>query len=394
MAEELTYVIITPYTIVKSRTGAIVSRLLSRLDLELVATQILAPDEELAKLYASSMIHFTKEKVPKTSQLLHDYIMNSFMPSEGRRHRMFMLIFRGENAIKQVSDTIGAILPENRSIESLKGETIRDTYADYICDKDDSQNVYYFEPAVLAPRSKEAAQSNLKLFAKFSEKEDNLVSNLKYDNPEKIEKTLVILKPDNWRYNSSRPGSIIDMFSRAGLRIIGIKLYQMPVGDALEFYAPVKDILKEKLSGVFGAQASSYLERKFNVVIDNDTANAINQSFGQLCAVDQFNQIIEFMTGIEPEECLKEDLQKPGKVKCMVLVYEGVDAVNRIRTVLGPTDPSKAPRGTVRKEFGHNIMINTAHASDSIENAKREMDIIHIHENSMSEIIYNFLLNN
>ena len=59
--------------------------------------------------------------------------------------------------------------------------------------------------------------------------------------------------------------------------------------------------------------------------------------------------------------------------------------------MLGPTDPLKAPGGTIRRELGSNVMVNTAHASDSAENAKREMDIIKIHENSLESIINNYL---
>ena len=54
------------------------------------------------------------------------------------------------------------------------------------------------------------------------------------------ERTLVIIKPDNWRHPSSRPGNIIDMLSRTGLRIVGCKVHRMSVNDALEFYGPVQ----------------------------------------------------------------------------------------------------------------------------------------------------------
>ncbi|MGL4986237.1 MAG: nucleoside-diphosphate kinase, partial [Treponemataceae bacterium] len=52
--------------------------------------------------------------------------------------------------------------------------------------------------------------------------------------------------------------------------------------------------------------------------------------------------------------------------------------------------PTKAPSGTIRKEFGHNVMINSAHASDSPENAKREMNIVEIDQNPLSSIIDSF----
>ena len=71
----------------------------------------------------------------------------------------------------------------------------------------------------------------------------------------------------------------------------------------------------------------------------------------------------------------------------MALVYRGIDAVAKIRAVLGPTDPSKAPPGSIRKEFGQTVMINAAHASDSQENARREMEIIRIAENNLKPLL-------
>jgi nucleoside diphosphate kinase len=68
-------------------------------------------------------------------------------------------------------------------------------------------------------------------------------------------------------------------------------------------------------------------------------------------------------------------------------VYQGVEAVRKIREVLGPTDPSKAPPGSIRREFGQTIMVNAAHASDSAENAKREMGIVNIEENNLKPLI-------
>ncbi|MEY2506207.1 MAG: hypothetical protein QOH01_536, partial [Verrucomicrobiota bacterium] len=66
------------------------------------------------------------------------------------------------------------------------------------------------------------------------------------------------------------------------------------------------------------------------------------------------------------------------------------DAVRKIRDVLGPTDPAKAPPGSIRKEFGQTIMINAAHASDSAENAKREMAIVQVDENNFKPLIETF----
>jgi nucleoside diphosphate kinase len=83
-------------------------------------------------------------------------------------------------------------------------------------------------------------------------------------------------------------------------------------------------------------------------------------------------------------------MEQAGSEKSIALVYEGVEAVRKIRDVLGPTDPSKAPPGSIRREFGQTIMINAAHASDSEENAHREMGIINISENNFREVVEQF----
>ena len=93
------------------------------------------------------------------------------------------------------------------------------------------------------------------------------------------------------------------------------------------------------------------------------------------------------MSGHAPGEIPQSDWQKPGTEKCIALVYEGVGAVNKIRDVLGPTDPSKAPPGSIRREFGSTIMVNAAHASDSAENAKREFGIVKPSENNFKKVV-------
>lgn len=391
MEQTLSYVLVTPYTVAKSRTGGVIARLLSRLDLELVGAQMIAPDEDFVKRYAG-LIRSQKDPAnPKASELLAQYVERNMAPSGGRRHRSLLLLFRGTDPCRKLSDICGALYAENRSVESITGETIRDTYADLIYDPQDPAKVSYFEPAVLTPRSQEAADENLQLFAQFLPGQPNLVENMTYPKPEKIQRTLVIIKPDNWKYASSRPGTIIDMFSRTGLRIIGVKVHRISIAEALEFYGPVKDALKSKLGPIFGRKAKEILEAEFKIKLSEATERALIDSFGMEYAVDQFEQIVEFMSGIRPDQCPVEEMHNPGTVKCMIMIYEGENAVNKIRDVLGPTDPLKAPGGTVRREFGSNVMVNTAHASDSPENAVREMGVVKIEHNSCAEIIKAYL---
>jgi len=56
-------------------------------------------------------------------------------------------------------------------------------------------------------------------------------------------------------------------------------------------------------------------------------------------------------------------------------VFEGENAVERIRTLMGATDPARAAAGTIRKDFGLDVQRNSTHASDSPENAEKEIGI-------------------
>jgi nucleoside diphosphate kinase len=391
MEQNFSYVLTTPYTIAKSRTGGVISRLLSRLDLDLVGAQMMAPDEAFAREYAASLRGQSQENLNSGAKLLSDYILRYMSPSGGRRHRIILLIFKGENPCRKLSDICGALFPENRSIESITGETIRDTYADLICDPGDPGNIIYFEPAVLTPRKQELADENMRLFVKYFGNADNIVENINYPDPSKIEKTLVILKPDNWKYASSKPGTIIDMFSRTGLRIVGIKIHRFSMNEALEFYGPVEASLKEKIGPAIGRKARELLEKEFALPLNDGIEKSLAESFGTEYAREQFHNIIEFMSGRHPGICPPEEAGKPGSVKCMILVYEGEDAVRKIRDVLGPTDPLKAPGGTVRREFGSSVLVNTAHASDSQESYEREKNIVKVNENPLCGIINEYL---
>ncbi|MDR2597145.1 MAG: nucleoside-diphosphate kinase [Treponema sp.] len=384
MNKSLSYVLVTPYTIAKSRTGGVLSRLLSRTDLSLVGAQMFAPDEKFAVDYSASL----RSRAPQNQlMLLADYAKSNLGPSGGRPHRTLLLLFYGENPCEQLLNACGHIYTQHVEMDAFSGETIRDTYSDLIFSPDNPTEVRYFEPAVFTPRSQDEADNDLRFIAKFLEGKENIVENITYPDPSVIERTLVIIKPDNWKYNSSRPGTIIDMFSRTGLRIIGIKVHRFSLSQALEFYGSVEGVLKEKLARNYGQRAYELLEKEFGFKLSPKLAETIKTDFGIECAKNQFYQIVEFMSGIHPGSSNDEDPSKPGDVKCMILIYEGINAVNKIRDVLGPTDPLKAPDGTVRREFGSNVMINTAHASDSIESYEKEKNIVKINENSVVSII-------
>jgi nucleoside diphosphate kinase len=382
MNDELSYILITPYTIAKSRTGGVISRLLSRTDLELTGAQMLIPDETFVREYARLL---RQQNTKDDLTLLADYVEQKFIFG-GRAHRILLFLFRGTDACRKLSDICGTLYAEHRGIESLTGETIRDTYADLIFNNNDPVKVSYFEPAVITPRNQREANKDLELVARFLKGRENIVTNIQYPDPSKIEQTLVILKPDNWSYASSKPGVIIDMFSRTGMRIVGIKVHQFTQDETLQFYGPVEAVLEEKLAPLFGGKAAKILEKEFGVTISSATKQLLTESFGKEYAQSQFLDIIEFMSGARPGSG-----ENNKAVKTVILVYEGEGAVQKIREVLGPTDPLKAPEGTVRREFGSNIMVNTAHASDSPESFQREQAIVKIRENTLRDIIEEFL---
>jgi nucleoside-diphosphate kinase len=56
-------------------------------------------------------------------------------------------------------------------------------------------------------------------------------------------------------------------------------------------------------------------------------------------------------------------------------VFEGQGAVELIRKIMGATDPSRAAPGTIRKDFGQDVQRNSTHASDSPENAEKEIGL-------------------
>ena len=386
MAEELSYVIINPYTIYKSRTGGVLARLLTRTSLDLVGAQMFAPSQALIDEYAQNIVTEADPQDRRIQELIRDYVKENLAPDPitGLRERVMVLLFRGENAVRRIRETVGTF-KEN----FLGGESIRDTYGDIVFNRDGS--VKYFEPAVLASPNVEEARMKLKIWAKYSDSDGGLLEKvLPTVGEARHERTLVIIKPDNFKFPSGRPGNILDIFSRTGLAITAIKVHRMTVAQAEEFYGPVRDVLKEKLGGAVAERAKDLIGSALNIQLTPELQKQFGDLLGPLAGDQQFNSIVKFMTGRAPSEVSGEGRTEPGTEKCIILVYEGLDAVRKIREVLGPTDPAKAPPGSIRREFGSTIMVNAAHASDSTDNARREMGIVKIRENNFKSLIESF----
>jgi nucleoside-diphosphate kinase len=128
-----------------------------------------------------------------------------------------------------------------------------------------------------------------------------------------VERTLSIIKPDA----TAKPGAtgeILARFEQAGLKILAMKRIQLSETLAQGFYAVHK-------------------ERPF------------------------YGELVKFMTS--------------GPV--VVSVLEGENAIRAHRDLLGPTNSSEAPAGTIRGDFGTDIERNATHGSDAPETAKVEI---------------------
>ena len=127
-----------------------------------------------------------------------------------------------------------------------------------------------------------------------------------------MSKTLIILKPDCMEKRLA--GSVLDRFARAGFDVVGCKMIRLSPELLRAHYAHVA-----------------------------------NKPF--------YPEIEEFMHS------------RP----VIVLALSGDNAVARVRDLLGPTDSRKAAKGTIRGDFGTDMMKNVVHASDSDENAQLEL---------------------
>src|SRR2546429_241832 len=91
--EELSYAIITPYSMRKSRTGGIIARLISRTGLDLVTSRMFAPSADLTKRYADTIVTESDPRHRATQELIRDYVLKNFTSKvNGQRPRVLMLI--------------------------------------------------------------------------------------------------------------------------------------------------------------------------------------------------------------------------------------------------------------------------------------------------------------
>jgi nucleoside diphosphate kinase len=381
MAKELAFVLINPYTIRKSRTGGIIARYLVRTDLKLAAARVFGASRGLVDEFADYLTTFDPADA-EVDTLLADYVRRAYAPDPiaNRPHRCMCLLFEGEDAVRKIYEVTGSIRQRWGS-----GQTLRDTYGDLL--RDERTNaVTYFEPAVIVGPTLATTRDSLRIWLKYNRSDSGIVrSAADVPGGDGAQQTLVLLKPDNFRQPSLRAGNIMDLLSSSGLRIVAFKKFAMSVAQAEAFYGPVCESLQRIFPSFGRERAAQALSREFGLPVDAATLAPLCEQLAPQFARREFENIVEFMSGRRPSACAEAEKRAPGTEECLAIVYEGLDAVRKIRDILGSTDPSKARPGSIRREFGTNIMVNAAHASDSVENARREMGIIDVEHDPLFE---------
>ncbi len=388
--EELAYALITPYSLFKSRTGGIIGRMLALAKLDFVAARMYVFSDDFINEYREIMCPPGME--PAIEQAWKNYIDRWLRQRNpwGYLPRCMLLLFRGPNAVRHLKeDVIGGFT------EMPVGDTVRGTYGDFI--RDEGGKIHYFEPAAITCPDPDLNDKHLELLAEHSISDGGvLTGRIDYDRPN-VQTSLIMIKPDNFERRSRRPGNIIDAFSMTGLRIVGSKLFNMSIAQAEEFYGPLKKQFVTQLKGNLTQEIYQRLHTAFGFEFDMADAESLADRLAERNAVAEFNRIVEYMTGVNPEEITDpQEKARAAKAKCLALLYEGPDAIEKVRAVLGSTDPTKAQPATVRSDFGKDLMRNGAHASDSPENAIRERKIVGLCESEkdtcdVAEIIKDYL---
>jgi len=387
MSRELAYALITPYSLYKSRTGGIIGRLLAHPSLELVAARMFLFSDEFVDEYQK--IICPKAMDPGIREAWHEYIDESLRRDNpwGTPPRCMLLMLRGENAVRTLKeDVIGSFT------EQPVGDTVRGTFGDFIRDREGA--IRHFEPAVITCPDPALNDQHLELLARHAVADGGILEGLyQYGGAPNVECSLVMLKPDNFYKPSRRPGNIIDTFSLTDLRIVGVKLFNMTVAKGREFYGPLEEIFANKLKFLVAKTAMKALDGAFEFEFTEDDADVLADHLAQRNATCEFNKIVEYMTGVDPNSIGESEKKTATNAKCLAMLYEGPDAISKVRNVLGSTDPSKAEPGTVRSDFGRDLMRNGAHASDSPENAIRERGIVGLLESETDTCDVTALIN-
>jgi len=244
-----------------------------------------------------------------------------------------------------------------------------------------------FEPAIVTAHSDEANALYMRTFGRYALSDGGVLRSWyddKTGDPDEEkgyqaaqEYGMVMIKPDMLDRASSRPGNIIDLFASTGLHLVGCKIFSFSVNEAFEFYGFLQKVFEKKLSGQVEERVETALQNAFEFDVPEEILSINTTLLKSHYAKAEVNKIIHYMSGVYPHDNLTDaEKAKRGPARVFALLYRGENAVETIRTKLGSTDPSKAELGTIRIDFGSDLMRNSAHASDSAESLVREVQII------------------
>ena len=374
MSSKLTWIGITPYTLLKSRTGGIIGRILSlSKGVRFVGARMYAPSDAMVDAYRATL---EAEDLPGVVRAaLGNYADMNLRKDNpfGISNRMMVLLFEGDDPIKSLNDVVGELSFD------VRGNNIRGTYGDFVLS---NGKLAFFEPAVLMPTTDKANARQLRVLSDFAMSDGGILTDVvKFDDPASVETTLVIIKPDNFQRRSSSPGNIIDVFSREGLYVVGTRLLRLSQAAADEFYGPLRTIFVEKLKKHVMRKVGDALSDVLDFELTDEMKEQIGDVLKDANAECEFRKITNYMTG---QDDLGAELPEKERGKCLALLYQGKGAINKIRQRLGATNPQEAAEGTIRSIFARDLMKNGAHASDSAENAERERKIVGMWEEGES----------
>jgi len=294
---------------------------------------------------------------------------------------MLMLMFKGPDAREALKTTIGQHLPNS----AAWGNTIRGAFGDYNIEKNTGE-VRVFQPAVVSAYTYESNIKYLKLFEKYLQVDGGKMNDWWESNDgdtdgdgvvDPHELGMIMLKPDNFEHASSLPGHIIDLISTTGLHCRGCRVVKMSVAEAQEFYGFLEPIFTKKLAGLVTKKLKGALpDSALGFHVSDKEYDALTDVLKGSFARSEVNMIVEYMCGIHPDSPEAANKDAPGPAQCFALLYSGENAIDRIRTKLGATNPGEAAEGTVRIDYATDVMRNGCHASDAPDSLIRECKII------------------
>lgn len=369
MAEELAYALLTPHTLNKNRTGPVLARLLAVPTLEFVAARLYRLSAGFAAEYAAASAGVPGR--PELQAAYTRYLTTGLPAGDAAYNPALLLLFQGPDAVRTLAEAVGFL-------DSIAGGTgVRATFGELAVGPDGKAT--HFEPAVLTAHDAASNAAQLRLFAKHAQSDggvhEDAAKRLAFGGAD-VQTTLLMLKPENFAKPSRRPGAILDIFSGTGLRLAAANLFSMSPAQADEFYGPLLPMFRERFQPNVAAKIKEALSPVFGFAIPDAVYDQFAATLTDRNARHEFDKIASYITGVDVSAIEGEARKAPGKTRMLALLLTGPDAIAKVRKGLGATNPAKAEPGTVRADFGRDLMVNGGHASDAPENAARERGII------------------